>query len=120
MNAQWFLDPKLPLLAQAYRDWFEAPLIINNKYRGGSFDFRGFRPHYTEVGARYSQHRFGRAFDSHIKGLSYAKMYQEILENFEYFSRYGLTTLEDIKDTKGWVHSDMRYTPNNNLLIVGA
>jgi len=119
-RAEWFLDPKIPLLAQAYRDWFEAPVIINNKYRGGSFDYRGYRPHYSTTGAKHSQHRFGRAFDCHIKGLSYKKAYMEIIDNFEYFSRLGLTTLEDIDDTKGWIHSDVRYTGSKNLLIVSG
>ena len=49
-----------------------GPITINNWHTGGSFSQRGFRDD-ANTGARYSQHRFGRAVDFDIKGLPAAE-----------------------------------------------
>ena len=85
-----FIDNRIPLLAQAYKDILlelykeEVLVTINNKYKGGQFDERGFRDFHTTTGAIYSDHKYGRAFDCHFSlrnggVLPIKEVYQKLL-----------------------------------------
>ena len=116
-----FIDPKTLILAQAYRDFFEESMFVNTwniSRKTKKFSNRGFRPPTSTVGASFSQHKFGRAFDCHFHKLSVRQAYKEIMDNQLFFMNFGLTTLEDIDITKTWLHSDSRYTGLDNILIV--
>lgn len=110
----WFIDADIIKLAIFERNWFDAPLIINTNH----LQNRGFRDPNSAVGAKLSQHKLGKAFDSNVKGLSAGQMHKEILDNEKSFMEMGLTTLEDISFTKTWVHQDKRYTGLDKILIV--
>lgn len=113
-----FLDPKIIALATAYREFFKLPVKINNWHTGGPYSYRGYRPPRVNIGSEYSQHKFGRAFDCNIGSYTSQQMFDLIVENFEHFKQYGLTTLENYKFTDGWLHSDVRVTGIDKLLIV--
>jgi hypothetical protein len=106
----WFIDPKIIALAEFYRMHFKAPVTINTWHKGGQFQYRGFRPPACKEGAALSQHRFGRAFDCTILGLSADEVRAEILSFPQVFLDLGLSTLENGTFAPTWVHSDIRNT----------
>ena len=80
--------------------------------------YSGFREPSCTIGGTLSQHRFGRAIDIRIAGLTPQEVYTAILAAKEKFMAAGLTTLEDIRDTPTWNHLDIRYTGKSDILIV--
>lgn len=116
----WFVRPEVIKLAQFYRDYFGASVTVNNWSSGGNFNYRGFRPPNCAIGASLSQHRFGNGFDCNIKGITPDEARAEIMKNQEAFMAAGLTTLEDGNIAKTWIHSDLRTTNLDHILIVGA
>lgn len=112
-NSIWFIDPVIIQVAQALRDEF-GPVIIN----GGSYNYSGFRPADCSVGAKLSQHRFGRAIDCKFKNITPQKAYTEILVNQKHWMESGITTMENIAKTTSWLHVDCRTTNMNEILIV--
>jgi hypothetical protein len=115
-SAIWFLDPKIIVLAQFIRDYFDKPITINSHKRG--LKYRGFRPPECKVGARMSQHRFGRAIDFSISGLTADEIRDVILKDERTFMDAGLTTLEDGHYAPTWVHADIRTTGLDKIKIV--
>lgn len=114
----WFLDPRLPVMAEFIRVWFDSPMTINSWMGGGVFNYRGFRPPSNKVGGALSQHRFGRAIDFNIAAVSPDEIREEILKNEKKFISVGLTTLEHKDFAKTWVHADIRTTKMNKIKIV--
>ena len=72
----------------------------------------------TAVGGKLSQHKFGRAADIKIPGLTSRQIYDEILNHEKIFMAAGLTTLENIDATPTWVHIDIRYQGNSEKIII--
>lgn len=116
--SRWFLDPRMLDLAQFYRDFFEAPVTVNTWAWDRRFEERGFRLPDTNTGARLSQHKFGRAFDCNVEGLTPDAVRSRIIDNEALFMEKGLTTLESGDIAKTWVHSDIRKTNQDSILIV--
>lgn len=114
----WFIDPRLITLAEFVREWFKAPMTINDWSTGGGFQNRGYRRPKSTVGASESQHRFGRAIDINIQGFTPQQIYKIIIGNEKAFMDAGLTTLENIVDTPSWNHLDIRQTNLSQILIV--
>ncbi|MDK2909652.1 MAG: hypothetical protein PWR20_1219 [Bacteroidales bacterium] len=110
------LDYRIILIAQFIRDYFGRPMTINNWHIGGHFTERGFREPQTHTGAPFSQHKFGRAIDFTLDGLSPEEIRTEILKNQQLFLEKGLTCIE--AKTPTWVHIDCRYTGLDKILIV--
>ena len=114
-----FLDPKIVNILQAIRNRFKVPIIMNDWHNGGRLMNRGFRPHYSSVGAKLSQHRFGRAADCHFgDGLTVQEVYADIMANETWYMNQGLTTVEDIRHTTTWLHLDCRWTNEDKIRIV--
>src|SRR4029079_2726514 len=118
VNAKWFIRPELITTAEFIREWFDAPMIINNWKTGGDFQFRGFRPCSYSGGGALSQHRLGCAIDYNIKGLTPQRVFKEIMDHQNQFRIGGVTTMEDVIYTKTWTHNDIRNTGLTKLLIV--
>lgn len=113
-----FLDPRVFAIAQAYRDFFGASVTVNDWHTKGQRTESGFRMPDTKTGGYLSQHKQGRAFDCRIAGISPQDAFKAICANFAHFKTFGLTTLEDVQFTPTWVHSDCRFTGQDDLLIV--
>ncbi len=117
-KAKWFIRPEIIKLAQFYREFFQKPVYINNWFWSGPRHNRGFRTPNTTVGALYSQHKLGAAFDCNIKNMAPDEVRRIILANEQEFMRSGLTTLEDGQFAPTWIHSDIRPTGLSHILIV--
>jgi len=112
----WFLDPRIISIAQFIRDRFGKAVTINNYLNGGHYINSGFRDPLCEVGAMFSQHKFGRAFDGKIEDVDPEEVRKDIIANWDLYRTHGLTTIE--AGTPTWLHVDCRYTGLDSLLIV--
>jgi len=120
-QSKWFLDPRMLDLAQFYRDFFGKPVYVNTwavDWLGTNFGLRGLRPLDSDTGARWSQHKFGRAFDCNVKGMDPDEVRGAIRDNENTFMDAGLTTLESGEIADTWVHSDIRTTGRDSIFIV--
>jgi hypothetical protein len=112
-NAWWFLDEKALATLVAMREAF-GPLTVNNWHLGGNYQYSGFRHPQCTIGAQLSQHRFGRGFDPKSKHFTPEQMQSFILANPKRFPY--ITTMENAKHTKTWLHFDTRL--RNELAVV--
>jgi hypothetical protein len=112
-NSWWFLDEKALATLVAMREAF-GPLTVNNWHLGGSYQYSGFRHPLCSIGAQLSQHKFGRAFDVKSKNFTPEQMQSFILANPKRFPY--ITTMENAKHTKTWLHFDTRL--RNELPVV--
>lgn len=113
-------------------------VVINNWHysSGRKFNWRGYRPpiayYLDKILMRKpkseSLHRQGIAFDCHFiikytdgtqRVPSMEEIHKIIKQYWRYFKAAGLTTIESIRWAKTWLHSDMRDTGMEELLIVG-
>jgi len=107
-------------------DWLRekfGPCVINGKFGGKGFTESGLRDPFTKIGAPFSQHKFGRALDLKFLKVSVTEVYDYIIRNPGEARANGITTVEDIRDTKGqWLHIDCRLLPEtfpiNGVLVV--
>lgn len=78
-------------------------LYVNNWVWGGKSQNRGFRAPSSSVGAKLSQHRFGRAIDAVSPDVTAQWLRLKIMENNRLFPY--ITYMEDGVD---WLHIDCR------------
>lgn len=108
-----FFDSRILYQIDLIRDWFDKPMIINNWCFNGKFKYRGFRPFNCKVGSKNSAHKFGRAIDFDIVGLTAEFVRKEIMRNqkqFPYITR--------MEDKVNWVHFDCVNENNKNGIIL--
>ena len=106
-------------------DWLRekfGPAIINGKFGGKVFTESGLRDPFTTTGAKWSQHKFGRAVDMKFLKVTAKEVYDYIIRNPNEARENGITTLEDIAFTGTWLHADCRALPDtfpdNGILVV--
>lgn len=104
-NSLIVMDPRILKIADGIRDYFGKPVIINNWHAGGSYENRGFRSPESKTGAHYSQHRFGRAIDLTVEGMT-AEMVRNIIINNQEVHPFNLITAMELGVS--WVHADVR------------
>lgn len=114
----WFIDKRTVDLAQFVRDFFQRSVTINNWHSGGSFKERGFRVPESKTGQRLSQHKYCRAVDFTVAGISPSEVKSTILHNSAKFLAVGMTTMESENYTPTWTHIDIRWTGLDSILIV--
>lgn len=115
-EAAWeLLDPKALLTLDDLWEHF-GTIVVNDWHMGGNFKESGYRVMTTPTGARFSQHKFGRAFDCKPKNVTPMEMYEFILANPEKFEH--LTTLEDVTKTINWLHFDCRNNSQIGIRVV--
>jgi len=115
----WFVDQRLIDGMQWLREYFGASITINNWHTGGTLQNRGFRHPTTTTGARLSQHKFGRACDFNVAGLTAKQTFDKIRNDWGIISGHTFfTTMEDVQYTPTWTHIDGRDTGSMELLIV--
>ena len=111
----WMLfRPEALMSLDNIRSWFDRPVIVNNWASGGDLQFRGFRPFDCTIGARYSQHRFGGAFDFDVQGVTADEVRKVILDNEDHERFQYITCLEI---NVSWTHFDVRNIPNRIRLV---
>ena len=103
---RWLVDADRKL-----REQF-GPVTINNWWHGGDRQWSGLRvpgsPYYSPT----SQHSFGRASDKLFANAPAEEVRKYIQANWR---QLGITCIEA---GVSWVHSDLRWTHTNELLIV--
>jgi len=114
-RALMFFDSRLLVTADAVREYFDQPMIINNWKTRGNYSHRGFRRPNCKVGAGFSQHKFGRAIDFDIKGLTAEEVRIEILNNQKHPAFTHITTLER---GVSWVHLDIRMQDSDEIILI--
>ena len=108
------LDPQAVAALDTLRDKF-GPLLVN----GRGLKERGLRRRDTPTGAKYSQHKEGRAFDVTplTKGVTVHAMFTWTTLNPKDAYAMGIRRVEDIAFTgKGnWLHFDTKDTGAANV-----
>lgn len=109
-NRMWTLiDNRILWTADALRNKYGS-MIINDwlwRKEGRSNNYRGFRPNDCEIGATFSQHRFGRALDCKFVNVDTKKIIDEIAySEYGQFIEYKYITTVELNVT--WLHVDVR------------
>ena len=109
-KAWWFLDNRLIMLLDRLREDLQRPITVNNWLWGGNNQHRGLRPPKCNIGADYSQHRFGRAVDFDVKGMKADQVRSYIRNRINNYPE-----IKGIETGITWVHLDIRNS--DDLLI---
>ena len=113
------LDMRIIMAVQYLREQIGKPIKINDWWSGGHYHESGLREFTTKTGARLSQHKFGRAVDIKVSGMTPREVYEVVMQNEEYLIEHQLiTTIESLASTPSWLHIDCRYTGLDKILIV--
>lgn len=100
---------------QCIRWLLGVSVIINNKHRGGPFNYRGWRPITYKDGADHSQHRLANAIDFHVKDMEIEKAYEILVNNADFLFRLGVRRIEVIEATQTYIHIDFANTGLNEV-----
>jgi hypothetical protein len=103
-------DDRLLRAADCIRERFDKPMTVNNWKLGGPYQQRGFRT--TQIGiAKHSPHRYGRAIDFDISGLTADMVRKEILANQQHDD---MVLISGMEMGTSWIHVDVanRYSTN--------
>jgi hypothetical protein len=111
-----FMDCRILWTMDAIRDHFGVPITVNNYHLGGQFQQRGFRND-PNVGAKLSQHRFGRACDFDIQGVSADEFRGQALSG----KLDGLLTqITRIENSVSWCHIDCAGIDSDKIVFFNA
>jgi hypothetical protein len=105
----FLVDVRTLITADQLRDFFGVPVLINDWYWKKKQGVpsrkwktqRGYRPPKSRTGARWSQHRFGRALDATVVGVSATEVRDIVVNHpsvFPYVTR--------VEDKVNWLHAD--------------
>jgi len=101
----WSLfHPDLLLALDGIRDFFNAPVTVNNWYGGGPFQYRGYRGPECPIGAPASYHKNGMAADFDVQGYMAEDARRIIIENQDNELLQYITRMEKAVT---WVHIDL-------------
>lgn len=108
-QAQMFFREEALAALDDLRNELGRPLIVNNWYDGGEYEWSGLRTMDCYTGAKWSAHRVGAGFD--VKCLTMvAPRVQEFIRN-----KHKEGKLQKIRrmelDTPTWTHIDTIATP---------
>lgn len=99
----------MEVLRQLRMDY--GPVTVNDWKWGGRFTERGYRPPTAASGAKWSQHRFGRAADCVFKDADVKTVRAEVIAKCKAgHPVYGL--IRGIEDGVTWLHFDVRNIPS--------
>jgi len=87
---------------QALRNRFGVTLV-NNWHINGENQYRGFREYDCPIGARFSQHKLGNAFDCSFVNFTAEEVRRYILDNPQEFPY-----ITAIEGQVSWLHFDVR------------
>lgn len=108
-RAWQFMDSRLLACMDRIRNRYKVPITINNWKTGGPFQYRGFRPPACTEGAPLSQHRFGRACDFDVQGMTAEEVREDIKANPQHLD---FNQLMAVELGTNWVHVDVRCIPD--------
>lgn len=103
--------PEALLALDDLRDYFGAPITVNNWDVGGEFQWRGWRSlkKAAELGSPNSRHAVGDAFDCDISGVTAEQARQEIIDHKD---DPKLVRIMRLEGGVSWVHFDLKPVEN--------
>jgi hypothetical protein len=110
--------PEALRMLDGLRDFLGVPLVINDWHRGGQYQYSGYRPASCTVGAKYSAHRLGCAFDLKPKGLTISAAWAKIQGSPNDPRLALLRRVENISATPTWLHVDTYEHDGAGILVV--
>lgn len=96
---------------QKLRDIF-GPVVINNWWHGGKYEYRGFRTFGCGVGTELSDHYQGNASDKTFVNCDAEEVREYIKERWR---DLGITIIES---GVSWVHSSVAWIPDQSVLKI--
>ena len=91
-----------------------GPLIVNTWSRG--LRYGGYRPLDCSIGAKWSQHKFGRAFDPKSSTVTADEMRKDILDmSFQKRQSVGLDHINRVEMSVNWFHFDTGNSVGQNI-----
>ncbi len=100
-----FFDRKAIDTLDFIRENTGLPVIVNDWKWGGENQYRGYRERDCKIGAKYSAHKDGKAFDFTVKGWTDEQTKKWLSDNAE---RLPYNIRIEIEDTNTKVHFDTR------------
>lgn len=85
------------------KDFYKATVTVNNYFWKGTRKESGLRDPFTKTGAKLSAHKFARAVDFKVKGVSSAQVQADIRNGKLPDRFYELINCVEL-DTDGWTH----------------
>ena len=110
-DALMLMDDRILIALDTVREVFDKPITVNNWHIGGGFTQRGWRDD-SETGAKFSQHRFGRAVDFDVSGFTAKDAREVILEMWPHSD--ALKYITRMEDGVSWLHIDCAPIVVNN------
>jgi len=104
----WLLfDSRALVTLDRMRKRYDCRMTINTWLwdEVNPFNYRGYRPPDCEIGAKFSQHRFGRGFDTDVDGMAAHEVRADIKKNKDDPAFEFITAIEE---GINWVHYDVR------------
>lgn len=107
-----FMDIRVLVVADQLRRFFGVPLLANDWHRKGKLRYRGYRPdsYYASPESSQSQHRFGRALDCDLKGITAAEVRDVVMNHQAQFP-----FIKRLEDGVPWVHFDVLNTHHRGI-----
>lgn len=93
-----------------------GPLTINDWHKGGNYKESGMRTPFTTTGAKFSMHRYGKAFDLKPKSITPMELYNHIMHYHVLYP--AIRRIENPEKTPSWIHVDSFKHPGDGILIV--
>lgn len=91
-------------------------IIINDWLWEGHNQYRGWRPFDCPVGAKLSQHKFGRAGDGIFEKFTAEEIRQDILKHQ---NDYDFQYISVIEGNVSWLHCDCRnIVPGKGIVLI--
>lgn len=123
IDFRWYIQQVTLDMAQCIRDRWGKTMWINTwaiDDHPEDWDDRGLRLPWSNVGATYSQHKYGGAIDFNIEGVACDEVRADIKQNPQTYRRFGLTTIESGEYATSWVHADTRWVdlPDDEIKVV--
>lgn len=108
------LDDRILWTADQLRNLY-GKLTINDYLFNGSNHYRGWRPPTCAIGAKLSQHKFGRALDIIPESYSVAQIRSDIISNGHIEEFKHITAIEIDVD---WLHISCQNWDKNKLGVL--
>ena len=99
-----FISPVMVEAANFIRDKAGVMVLIN----GVNYQYSGYREYDCPIGAKYSEHKFGRAIDIKLKYMTGRDIFNFVMKFEDELIAIGVTRIEDPEYTKTWLHLDCK------------
>jgi hypothetical protein len=118
-RAWMFFDDESLMMIDGIREYFsikagkDIPMVINDWYWKGEFQWSGLRPNYCKIGSKWSIHRLAKGFDIKCEQYTAEEMRAEILANKNHEL---LKYINRMEGNVNWLHVD-RANIENRIVV---